>query len=300
MYDILVIGGGPSGVAAAAYSLHLGLDTLLIAPELGGKVNYRFARRGLPPMETVHGSQLTKIFAAKIGPETHQAQQVRQVTALEDGFRVETDGSQTYETRSLILCMGANPRRLYIPGEEKYWGHGLSYSAVSHAPLFVGQEVAVIGNDVRAQQAALALARIAARVYFIIPRPQGLDPNLMSHLTGRPTVQILQGWEVTAVDGDEFVSGLTLQNAEAVTREVQVDGVFVELGLLPHSEMVAPLVERDDQGYIRVDHNACTSHPAIFAAGDITAVHGEQVPIALGDGIKAALSASAYLMKVNV
>ncbi|MBA3533357.1 MAG: FAD-dependent oxidoreductase [Ardenticatenales bacterium] len=296
MHDLLVVGGGPGGVAAAAYGLHLGLDTLIISPDLGGKVNYHFELEGLPAIDTVHGSKLTQIFAAKIDLSSHLAQSVSAVEEIPGGFRVTPEQGEPQEGKTLVIATGAKPRRLYVPGEDKYWGRGLSYSALSHAPLFVGREVAVIGNDRRAQIAALELSRVASTVYFIVPRPQMLDPLLMERLTARGNTQLFQRWEVISVDGKEFVTGLSLQSGDGVIRELKLDGVFVELGLLANSDLVAHLVERDEQGRIKINHQACTSHPAIFAAGDVTDVHGEQVPIALGDGIKAALSASEYLV----
>lgn len=296
MHDLMIVGGGPGGVAAAAYSLHLGLDTLLIAPDLGGKVNYPFAIRGLEMKNVVYGSELVRTFAAKIGSDSHLANTVAKVEKIEGGFRATLGDGGTREGRSLLITTGAKPRRLYVPGEDEFWGRGLSYSAVSHAPFFVGKEVAVIGNDRRAQVAALELCRAAHRVLLIAPRPQALDEALMERVQEQGNVDVFRGWEVIEVEGDEFVTGLRLQNNQGTIREVRLDGVFVELGLIPNSDFVAHLVERDEQGRIKVDQQAATSHDGIFAAGDVTNVYAEQVPIALGEGIKAALSASEYLV----
>lgn len=295
MHDLLIIGGGPSGVAAAAYAQHLGLDALIISPDLGGKVNYRFSLKGLENVDTVHGASLVRTFAAALNPRAHIAQQAKQVKHSADGFAITTNEGEHYEGRALIIATGAKPRRLHVPGEQRYWGKGLSYSAVSHAPLFVGRQVAVVGNDRRAQIAALELARAAHTVFLVAPQPKELDPVLMERLQERGNAHLFRGWEVISVDGDDFVRALSLQNTGGVIRRIEVDGVFVELGLLPNSQLVAHLVERDGGGYIAVDRNAVSSQPGLFAAGDISNVHGEQVPVALGEGIKAALSASEYL-----
>lgn len=297
MYDLLVIGGGPGGVAAAAYGLHLGLKTVLIAPDLGGKVNYPFSIKGLLNVETVHGARLVRTFASKIGPTAYLAQTVSAVEEVEGGFKATLGDGSSCEGQTIVLSTGAKPRRLYVPGEDKLWTRGLSYSAISHAPLFAGRDVAVIGDDHRAQVAALELCRIAHHVSFITPNPKRLDDKLMQRILAHGNADVFTGWEVISVEGGEFLTGITLQGRTGVIREVTLDGVFVELGLIPNSDFVAHLVERDEEGHIKVDQNNRTSHPAIFAAGDVTNVYVEQVPIALGDGIKAALGASEYLVR---
>lgn len=297
MYDLLVIGGGPGGVAAAAYGLHLGLKTLLIAPDLGGKVNSPFSIKGLLNVETVHGARLVRTFASKIGPTSYLGQTVSAIEEVEGGgFNVMLGDGSSCEGQAMVLCTGAKPRRLYVPGEDKLWTRGLSYSAVSHAPLFAGRDVAVIGDDHRAQIAVLELCRIAHRVIFITPNPQKLDDKLMERILEHGNTDVFTGWEVISVEGGEFLTGITLQGRGGVIRELTLDGVFVEQGLIPNSDFVAHLVERNEEGRIKVDQNSRTSHPAIFAAGDVTNVYVEQVPIALGDGIKAAFSASEYLV----
>lgn len=296
MHDLIIIGGGPGGVAAAAYGLHLGLDTLLIAPDLGGKVNYSFAIRGIRATDTVYGAEMMRTFAANIGPDTFREGSVESVEPIEGGFRVTLEQGGMPEGRSLVLSTGARPRRLYVPGENEYWGQGLSYSAVSHSPFFAGKDVAVVGNDRRAQIAALELARLANRVLFIIPRPESLDEALLERVRDQGKIEPFVGWEIISVEGDDFLTGISLQNKAGTIREIQLDGLFIELGLIPNSDFVAELVERDEQGRIRVDQQARTSHAGIFAAGDVTNVYGEQVPVALGEGIKAALSASEYLV----
>ncbi|MGB0385653.1 MAG: NAD(P)/FAD-dependent oxidoreductase [Ardenticatenaceae bacterium] len=299
MKDLLIIGGGPGGVAAAAYGVHLGLSTLIISPDLGGKVNYRFSIKNFPYIETVYGSDLVRTFAAKIGPKGHLREEVSTISEIPGGFRVTVASGDTHEGRILIIATGAKPRLLYIPGEKELWGRGLSYSASSHAPLFVGKEVAVIGNDYRAQIAALELSRAAHTVYLIAPQPNALNPTLMERVNERGNVQLFKGWEVISIDGTDFVSGVSLQNKQGLIREIKLSGVFVELGLIPNSDFVSHLVERDEHGHIKVDQRTATSHPCIFAAGDVSNIHAEQVPIALGEGIKAALSASEYLASLS-
>ena len=300
MKDVLIIGGGPGGVAAAAYAIHLGLSTLVISPDLGGKVNYRFSIKDLAYIESVYGADLVRTFAAKIGPAAHLRREVNKIEKIKEGFRVLTTSGEECTGRALIIATGAKPRRLYVPGEKEFWGRGLSYSAVSHAPLFVGKEVAVIGNDYRAQIAALELSRVAYSVFLVAPQPKALNPDLMERVKERGNVHLFKGWEVISIDGNQFVSGISLQNNTGLTRQIKLDGVFVELGLIPNSDIFSHLVEQDEQGRIKVNQRTATSHSGIFAAGDVSNIHVEQVPIALGEGIKAALSASQYLAGLPV
>lgn len=295
MVDLMIVGSGPGGVAAAAYGLHLGLTVRLIGPELGGKINYPFSIRGLENVDTVHGVSMVRSFAAKVPPESHVADVVDRLSPTGDGFTAHCAGGTVVEARSLVVATGARPRRLHVPGEQEYWGKGLSYSAVSHAPLFAGREVAVIGSDRRAQIAALELVRVAARVIMIAPLPDQLDPRLQQRLEESRRVERFTGWEVSRFDGDRFLQRLALVSHVGAQREIPIEGAFVTMGLLPNSDFVRDLVERTPGGRIQVNENAQSSHPAIFAAGDVSSVYGEQVPIALGEGIKAALSASAYL-----
>jgi len=295
MKDVIIIGGGPSGVAAAAYAIQMGLSTLIVSPDLGGKINYRFSIKNLPYINTVYGAELVPTFAAKIGPADHLRQEIAEIKKIPKGFQLITTSGEAYLGRVLIIATGAKPQRLHIPGEKEFWGRGLSYSAISHAPLFVGKEVAIIGNNQRAQIAALELSRCAHSVFFIAPQPKALNPNLMERAKERGNLYLFTGWSVNIIEGKQFVTGITLQNQQGQLRDLKLDGVFVELGLIPNSELVAHLVERDEQGRIIINHRTATSHPGIFAAGDVTNIHGEQVPIALGEGIKAALSASEYL-----
>lgn len=299
MEDLIVVGGGPGGVAAAAHSLRLGMRTLLISPELGGKTNHRFALCGYPPVETVDGAELVRTFAAQIAPEHHRAEAVSAIEECPGGLRVRLASGEAVEARALIVATGAKPRRLFIPGEEALWGKGLSYSALSHAALFRERDVALIGNDRRAQLAALQLSRVAHTVYFITPQPETLDLALLERIQASHNVHLFKGWEPISVEGEAYVTGLSLQNGSGLVRELRLDGVVIELGLLPHSDLVAPLVERDPDGHIRIDPSNGTSHPAIFAAGDVTNTHGELVPIAIGEGIKAALSALAYVVAAH-
>ncbi|HXF63712.1 MAG TPA: FAD-dependent oxidoreductase [Caldilineaceae bacterium] len=297
-YDLAIIGGGPAGLAAACYGLQAQLQVALISPTLGGKVSYPFQVRGLPAVESVWGADLAQqlgAFAeARLSNLYHQ--EVKQVTREADGrFRLILGNGEELDARALIVCTGAQPQRLYVPGEQEFLGCGVSFSAISHAQFFRKRPVAVVGGE-RALPAVLKLAAIASQVYYVLARPRSLDDSpIVAAVLSHPKVIVLQDWEVQRIVGEQFVTGLVLVGTNGEVRTIPVEGVFVEFGLLPNIEMVRGLVELDDEGRIMINQRCETSLPGLFAAGDVTNVHAEQVPVAIGEGVKAALSAWSYL-----
>ncbi len=207
---------------------------------------------------------------------------------------METADRDRFQARALIIATGAKPQRLNVPGEERLVGRGLSYSAVTHAGLFLGKDVAVVGNGRRAQWAAASLARKAHRVYLLAPEPLVTTP-LASKLRRMDTVTLVEGAAVQEVLGDLYVEGLRVRMPDGREREIPVQGVFVKLARIPNSQLVRGWVDCDEQGHIIVDVYCATSWPGVFAAGDVTLV-SEQVLVHIGEGAKAALSAYHYLL----
>jgi alkyl hydroperoxide reductase subunit AhpF len=196
----------------------------------------------------------------------------------------------------LIVASGAKARRLDVPGEREFMMRGLCYSAVSYAPLFVERDVAVIGDTGLALRAAAELARIARRVTLVAPTHGELDSALGHSLVAMRSVVLLEGYQVEAVNGNQYARSLVLRK-DGQLHELAADAFFVELGLVPNSSLVASLVERDALGRIKIDARNRTSAPGLFAAGDVTNAYAEQVLIAIGEGAKAALSAYEYLLE---
>ena len=304
-YDIAIVGGGPAGLVAARYCLHAQLNAAIITPELGGKVNYPFALRDLKPTNVVWGAPLVAQFEQLIAgvPELPQLiQEVKKISRNEDGrfTLVLNDGSEV-GARCVILATGAAPQRLYVEGEKELWGRGVSFSAVSHAPYFQGRDVAIVGGHRRTLIAALELAPIARKIYLIAARPQAMAqlPEA-ERVLALPNVTSFIGWEVQAILGDEFVTGISLVGANGEIRELAVDGVFVQMALLPNNEMIRDLVDNgmevSEEGNILINQRCETSIPGFFAAGDVSDIHTEQVLAAIGEGAKAALSAWEYLV----
>ena len=297
-YDVVVIGGGPAGLAAACYSLQAQLSVALVSPSLGGKVSYPFQLRGLPAVDSVRGAELVQQFEAYVEAKITAfiPQEVKHVLMYHNGsFQLIMENTDLITARSLIICTGAQPQRLYVPGELEFMGRGVSFSAISHAQFFRKRNVAVIGGE-RALEAVVKLAAIAKRVYYIVAQAREVtDSAWAATIVNHPRISIFRDWEVQQVIGDQFVTGLGLVGTNGETRALSVDGVFVELGLLPNNDIVEDLVAVDELGRIIVNHHCETSVPGMFAAGDVTNVYAEQVPVAIGEGVKAALSAWSYL-----
>ncbi len=300
IYDVVVVGGGPAGLVATRYCLHAHLSTAIVSPNLGGKTHYPFQLRDAPRPNTVWGANLIEQFEEQIAGDTditHIAQHATLVARHDDGtFRIEISNSEPIQARAVIVATGATPQRLYVAGEKEYWGRGVSFSAISHAPYFAGRDVAVIGGGRRTLVAALELAHIARRIYLIAAQPQSMaDLPEAARVREQENVTLFTGWEVQEITGDEYVTGITLVGSNGETRQLSVEGVFVEMALLPDNELVRGLVDLDPDGHIIVNHRCETNVPGLFAAGDVTNIQSEQVLVAMGEGAKAALSAWEYL-----
>lgn len=297
-FDLVVIGGGPAGLAAVVYALQAQLQVALISPDLGGKVSYSFQLRGLPAVESAWGTSLTRQFEAYVDAKLTRliSQPVQRLERRPgSGFQLTLPNSMIHGARTVILATGAQPQRLQIPGEETFQGRGVSYSAVSHAQFFRDRTVVVIGGE-RALAAAQKLAPIASRVHFVMTPTSAPPATRLAHEVLRhPRIMIHQGWAPQRIVGDEFVTGLEVLDNEQQLQTLAVDGVFVEQGLIPNQKLVRDWVDLDANGHIVVNQRCETSVPGLFAAGDVTNVHAEQVLVAIGEGAKAALSAWGYL-----
>lgn len=299
-YDVVIVGGGPAGLVSARYAIHARLNAAIVTPVLGGKINYPFALRDLRPDNVVWGAQLVNDFekivasTAELPHITQEVARIRRNDNSEFVLRL-ADGSEI-GARSVIVATGASPQRLYVEGEKEFWGLGVSFSAVSHAPYFAGRDVAIVGGHRRTLLAALELAPLARQIYLIAAMPNAMSqfPEA-ERILALPNVHSFIGWEVQAILGDDFVTGINLVGANGETRQLAVEGVFVQMALLPNSELIRDLVEVGEEGHILVNQRCETSVPGIFAAGDVTNIHTEQVLAAIGEGAKAALSAWEYL-----
>lgn len=299
MYDLLIIGGGPAGLTAAIYAIRKRLNCVLVSPDLGGKALARMQVEGVDTYQVINGADLVRRFRNEI-EYLDFARILQKVVRLEkvgDHFAAMTADGLRLEARAAILATGADPVRLQVPGADRFFLRGVAYSTVSYAPLYLDKTVALVGSGGMALRGVGELAQIVQQLYWIAPTHGELDTPLGRRLRATGRVALLENWEPTAVEGDTFARRLVVRSPAGEERSLEVEAIFVELGLKPHSELVAGWVELDHEGRVIVNCEAETSVPGLFAAGDVTHLPAEQVLIAIGEGAKAALNAYEYLLR---
>lgn len=299
MYDLIIIGGGPAGLTAAVYAIRKRLNCLLISPDLGGKANARMQIEGVDTWNVINGGDLVRRFRSEV-EYLDFARILEKVTALQRvgrTFSVTTAGGKVLEAKAVIVATGADAVRLTVPGADRYFLRGVAYSTVSYAPLYIDKSVALVGSGPMALRGAAELAQVVAKLYLIAPTHGELDTPLGLRVRTAVHVEVMENWRPVAVEGDAYARQLVVQSPQDEQRTLDVDAIFVELGLKPHSELVRGVVDLDAQDRIVVNSSAETSVPGLFAAGDVTHLPAEQVVIAIGEGAKAALAAYEYLLK---
>lgn len=299
MYDLIVIGGGPAGLTAAIYAIRKRLNVLLVSKDLGGKTNYHLELPELASYQVIRGIEVVNKFKSELEylKFARHMEPVEKIEKAEGGgFIVHTKGGGELLTKAVIVATGARQQWLDVPGEKEYLSKGLCYSALSYAPLFIDKKTVVVGEGDLALRSAAELSTVAEHVHVVGPTMAALQTPLGQKLMEAQNVTMLAEYHVTQVKGNGYCNTVVAQSPDGQEIELGADGTFVEKALLPNSEMVADLVELDENGFIKVDCYAKTSVPGIFAAGDITSIYAEQVLVAVGEGVKAALSAYDYLL----
>jgi NADH-dependent peroxiredoxin subunit F len=299
MYDLIIIGGGPAGLTAAIYAIRKRLNCLLISPDLGGKALAHTRVEGADTYQVINGADLVRRFRHEIEylDFARILEKAAGLEQVENHFAVTASGGRRLEARTVILATGADAVRLSVPGADRYFLNGMLYSTVSYAPLYIGKTVALVGAGNMALRGVGELAQIVKQLYWVAPTHGELDTFLGRRMQAAEHVTLLENWEPAAVDGDAFVRQFVVRSPGGEQRTLDVDAIFVELGLKPHSELVQGWVELDHEQRVVVNSEAETSVPGLFAAGDVTHLPAEQVLIAIGEGAKAALNAYEYLLK---
>lgn len=298
MYDLAVIGGGPAGLTAAIYAIRKRLNVILISEDLGGKTNYHLDLPFVEGYQIIRGIEVVDKFRSELEylDFARLMERVEKVKRSDGGFAVRTADGAELEARAVILATGTRQEWLDVPGERRYLSRGLCYSALSYAPLFIEKDTVVVGEDDLALRSAAELATVAHHVHVVGPSDEALRTPLGVKLQEASNVTILRGYHVDRVEGNGYCHTVVVKDALGQEKKLATDGTFVEKGLRPNSQMVAGLVELDGRGFVKVDPYSRTNVPGIFAAGDITNIYAEQVLVAVGEGVKAALSAYSYLL----
>ncbi len=302
-YDVIIIGGGAAGLTAALYSARQGLKTLVVTMDIGGQAILTPHIENYPGINAISGLELAERIreqAESFGAEFIYDKATKIEKTDDNIFLIHTRGSGTHEALAVILAFGKTPRPLGVPGEEKLVGKGVSYCAVCDAPLFRGKRVIVVGAGDPAAEAALLLCRYGNTV-SIIQRSSTVVVNeqLMSECM-KNKIEVMTNTVVKEIKGDVKVEAVVLQNIKTgEEREIKVDGVFVEMGYIAQTDWVKDLVGLNNNGEIVTNKLAETSHPGIFAAGDVTDMPYKQFIISAGEGAVAALSAYNYVARLR-
>ena len=300
MYDIIIIGSGPAGLSAAIYAQRACLYTIVIEKNgiSGGQVLNTWEVDNYPGFPGVTGFELSRQFrehANKLGARVVQDEVVQ--VELSGNVKKVVCEEETYEARCVILASGAHHRTLEVPGEEELRGAGVSYCATCDGAFFRGRTVAVVGGGDAALEDAIFLARMCEKVYIVHRRDKLRGAKrLQERLQALENIEFVWNSETVAIEGDAQVEALRLrQTKTGEEKRLDVDGVFIAVGIAPESELYAGQLELDEQGYIRADESGQTSVPGVFAAGDVRTKALRQILTAASDGANCVASAERYL-----
>lgn len=304
MYDLIIVGGGPAGVAAGIYARRKKIKALLITKEFGGQSAVSDNIENWIGEKSISGFELARRLEEHLksqeGIDILEGVLVSRVSPKNSGFIVETASGERIETKTVLIASGSRHRKLGVPGEDKFEGRGVVYCSTCDAPLFKNKTVAVIGGGNAGLEAVIDLFPYAEKIYLIVRSDKiKADPIYIEMVEKSSKVEIIFNAETQEIFGEDFVSGIKYKDKlSGEIKELAVRGVFVEIGSVPNSDIVKGLVELNEYGAIVVDHKTFrTSCEGIWAAGDVTDTLYRQNNISAGDAIKALLNIYDYLNK---
>lgn len=297
MYDIIIIGGGPAGLVAALYACRANKKVLVIEKGgFGGQITYSPKVENIPGFAEVTGNEFAEKLVEQVLLQEAEVE-CAEVLGIKDGeYKTVITDSGEYEAKSVIIATGAKHRLLGLDNEQNLIGEGISFCAVCDGAFYEGKTVAVIGGGNSALQEAILLSDLAKKVYVI----QNLDfftgeQKLVEKLKEKDNVEIILGNTVEKIIGDTELRGIVIKNeSNSESKELELDGMFVAIGLVPQNDVFKGLVELDERGYIVADETCLTSAKGIFVAGDCRTKSVRQVITAAGDGAVAALAAGTF------
>jgi alkyl hydroperoxide reductase subunit F len=300
IFDVAIVGGGPAGLAAAMYAARKNLATVVVAMDIGGQLGTTNEVANYPGHELITGPDLVQKFfsqATRYGIEQLIGEQVDSIR-LDGRCKVlELASGREVCGHTVIIASGVQKRHLQIPGEKELAGKGVVYCSTCDGPLFKDLDIAVVGGGNSAFEAALEMDAIAREVYLVSRGDWTADEVLQDKVAVATRVHALKGVEPVEIHGVDKVEGLTVRDrSSGASQRLDVDGVFVEIGLFPNTGFALDLVDTNERGEIVVDSHCRTGVRGVFAAGDCTEVHDKQIVISAGEGAKAALAAFEYLV----
>lgn len=301
IYDLIIIGAGPAGITAGVYAARKRMRILIITMDIGGQAAISGDIENYTGYQFITGPELAAKFEEhmkRYEMALKENEEVVEVKKRDNEILVKTD-KDSYIAKTVIIASGKRSRELNVPGEVEFKNKGLTYCATCDAPLFSQKDVAVIGGGNSALDATLQLMKIARKIHIInITEALGGDAVMRDKVMQSDKVSVLNSSQVTAVLGEQMVGAIKVKTKEK-ERTLAVQGVFVEIGLIPNSEFAKDLKTNENEEIIVDSHNQ-TNIPGIFAAGDVTDVPEKQIVIAAGEGSKAALSVFRYLAQTRL
>ncbi|WP_342756049.1 alkyl hydroperoxide reductase subunit F [Kineothrix sedimenti] len=300
-FDVLVVGSGPAGASAAIYAARKGIRTGIVAERFGGQVRETLGIENLISVEYTEGPEFGDTLERHVRKYDVDIISSKRVKSLErkELLEVTLENGAVLKSKTIILSTGARWRNVGVPGEEKFKNKGVAYCPHCDGPLFKDKRVAVIGGGNSGIEAAIDLAGIASHVTVLEFMPElKADAILQKRLYSLPNVTVVKNVQTKEITGDQKVNGMTYADRDTgEEHHVELEGVFVQIGLVANTEWLGDTVERNRIGEIIVDNHNATSLPGVFAAGDCTDSAYKQIIIAMGSGATAALSAFDYLIR---
>lgn len=302
-HDLIIIGGGPAAIAAGIYASRARIKTLIIAKSFGGQMTRKTVSiENYPGFKSISGADLVQKFVDHLKEYDVKIiyDSVGTVRKNEKSFSVKTAKSGPFDTTAVIVASGADPRPLEVPGEKEFIGRGVSYCTACDAPIFAGKKVAIVGGGNAGFEAALALSKYATQIYILeyADRVKAEKENI-ELVRKIKKIEVMTSVEMKRILGNKFVSSIEyMDRKKNKMKTLPVQGVFVEIGSIPATSFIRDLVDFNEKDEIKIDPQTCAARtPGLFAAGDVTDVLYKQIAVAVGEGVKAALSVAAYLRK---
>ena len=302
MYELIIIGGGPAGMAAAVYAARKLINTVLVSGDIGGQVNWTNGVENYLGYQFIEGDELIAKFQQQVNQfsiEQKIGLKVTNITKIDGGFEVNTEQGDKVQGKVILLATGKRPRLLNVDGEKELTGRGVTYCSICDGPDFTGQKVAVIGGGNSAIEAAMDMVKAAEHVDMVSVTPLTGDPIMIEKLKDARNLTVYTEQQTEKILGQDQVEGIVIKDLKTGNRtQLEVTGVFVEIGLVPNSDMVRELIKLNPAGEVPVNSFCETAVPGFFAAGDVTDAPEKQIIIAAGEGAKAALQAHRYLRRL--
>ncbi len=303
-FDVLVVGGGPAGSAAAIYAARKGIRTGVLAERFGGQVMDTLGIENFISVKATEGPKLAMALEEHVkeyGVDIMNLQRASALVPVEGGVEVKLENGAVVKSKTVVLATGARWRNMNVPGEAEFRTKGVAYCPHCDGPLFKGKRVAVIGGGNSGVEAAIDLAGIVAHVTLLEFDSQlRADAVLQKKLRSLPNVDIIVSAQTTEVTGTDKVNGLKYKDrVSGEEKRIELEGIFVQIGLVPNTDWLKGTVNLSPRGEIEVDAKGQTSVPGVFAAGDCTTVPYKQIIIAMGEGSKASLSAFDHLIRTS-